>query len=100
MKSHRFRSTAGCDRYGDLVLAEYREDRNAGDRTVPPDLAVVFEHMKQAKHAHLLPGVQPGPHQGCGEDINTVVSAGLDFARLDPKLLVLGAISDPTALPG
>jgi phosphatidylserine/phosphatidylglycerophosphate/cardiolipin synthase-like enzyme len=32
--------------------------------------------------------------------VNTIVSAGIDFGRLDPNLLVLGAISDPTAVPG
>jgi phosphatidylserine/phosphatidylglycerophosphate/cardiolipin synthase-like enzyme len=69
-------------------------------RTVPPDLEFVFSLMKQAKDAIFFLVFNPGRTDPEGEDINTVVSAGLDFGRLDPKLTVFGAISDPTALPG
>ena len=70
------------------------------NRTVPPDLQVVFELMKGAKQAIFFLVFNPGRSDAEGHDVNTVVSAGIDFARLDPKLLVMGAISDPTAMPG
>ncbi|HVM96632.1 MAG TPA: phospholipase D-like domain-containing protein, partial [Candidatus Acidoferrales bacterium] len=69
-------------------------------RTVPPDLEIVFSHMKEAKGAIFFLVFNPGRTDAEGEDVNTVVSAGIDFAKHEPKLLVLGAISDPTALPG
>jgi len=69
-------------------------------RTVPPDLQVVFELMKSAKKAIFFLVFNPGRSDAGGEDVNTIVSAGIDFARLDSKLLVMGAISDPTAMPG
>jgi phosphatidylserine/phosphatidylglycerophosphate/cardiolipin synthase-like enzyme len=69
-------------------------------RTVPPDLEFVFSLMKNAKDAIFFLVFNPGRTPGGGEDVNTVVSAGIDFGRLDPKLTVFGAISDPTALPG
>jgi phosphatidylserine/phosphatidylglycerophosphate/cardiolipin synthase-like enzyme len=70
------------------------------NRTVPPDLAMVFALMKQAKHAIFFLVFNPGRSDPEGEDVNTVVSAGIEFGRLDPKLTVFGAISDPTAVPG
>ena len=69
-------------------------------RTVPPDLEFVFALMKRAKDAIFFLVFNPGRTDPEGEDVNTVVSAGIDFGRLDPKLTVFGAISDPTALPG
>src|SRR5437899_7372129 len=69
-------------------------------RTVPPDLQFVFSLMKQAKDAIFFLVFNPGRTDAEREDVNTVVSAGIDFGRLDPKLTVFGAISDPTALPG
>ncbi|HMM88512.1 hypothetical protein [Bradyrhizobium sp.] len=69
-------------------------------RTVPPDLQFVFSLMKQAKDAIFFLVFNPGRTDAEAEDVNTVVSAGIDFGRLDPKLTVFGAISDPTALPG
>lgn len=70
------------------------------NRTVPPDLAVVFQLMKQAKDAIFFLVFNPGRTAEDGEDINTIVSAGINFGRLDPNLTVYGAISDPTAVPG
>jgi hypothetical protein len=70
-------------------------------RTVPPDLAEVFQLMKSAKEAIFFLVFNPGRTSDVeGADINTVVSAGIEFGRLDPELLVIGAISDPTAVPG
>ncbi len=69
-------------------------------RTVPPDLADVFTLMRQAKHAIFFLVFNPGRSDPEGEDVNTIVSAGIEFGRLDPNLTVFGAISDPTALPG
>lgn len=78
------------------------ETRSASTRTVPPDLADVFSLMRKAKDAIFFLVFNPGRTNpaSTGEDVNTVVSAGIDFGRLDPNLLVLGAISDPTAVPG
>lgn len=75
---------------------------SAKTRTVPPDLARVFNLMRQAKDAIFFLAFNPGrtDPDTSGDDVNTVISAGLDFGRLDPSLLVLGAISDPTAMPG
>jgi phosphatidylserine/phosphatidylglycerophosphate/cardiolipin synthase-like enzyme len=70
------------------------------NRTVPPDLGVVFSLMKQAKHAIFFLVFNPGRSDPEGEDVNTVVSAGIEFGRLDPNMTVFGAISDPTAVPG
>ena len=72
----------------------------AQTRTVPPDLAVVFKLMKKANDAIFFLVFNPGHSDPTGEDVNTVISAGIEFGRLDPKLLVTGAISDPTAVPG
>jgi hypothetical protein len=69
-------------------------------RTVPPDLADVFQLMKGAKKAIFFLVFNPGRSDPEGEDVNTVVSAGIEFGRLDPTLTVFGAISDPTAVPG
>jgi hypothetical protein len=69
-------------------------------RTVPADLAVVFELMKGAKDALFFLVFNPGRTAADGDDVNTVVAAGIEFARLDPSLIVMGAISDPTAVPG
>ena len=69
-------------------------------RTVPPDLAVVFDLMKKANDAIFFLVFNPGRSDPAGEDVNTIVSAGIEFGRLDPKLVVTGAISDPTAVPG
>lgn len=72
-------------------------------RTVPPDLAVVFDCMRQAKQAILFLVFNPGrtaAEAGDFEDVNTAVSAALTLGRNAPHLTVLGAISDPTALPG
>lgn len=70
------------------------------NRTVPPDLAVVFDLMKQAKHAIFFLVFNPGRTDAEGADINTIVSAGINFGRFNPDLTVYGAISDPTAVPG
>jgi phosphatidylserine/phosphatidylglycerophosphate/cardiolipin synthase-like enzyme len=69
-------------------------------RTVPPDLKVVFDLMKKANDAIFFLVFNPGRTDAEGKDVNTIVSAGIDFGRFDQKLLVMGAISDPTALPG
>ena len=66
---------------------------------MPPDLQFVFKLMKQAKDAIFFLVFNPGRTDAEGDDVNTVVSAGIDFGRLDPDLTVFGAISDPTALP-
>ncbi|HEX6703459.1 MAG TPA: phospholipase D-like domain-containing protein [Albitalea sp.] len=70
-------------------------------RRVPADLAEVFQLMKRAQQAIFFLVFNPGRTSDAEEaDINTVVAAGIDFGRLDPQLLVSGAISDPTAVPG
>jgi phosphatidylserine/phosphatidylglycerophosphate/cardiolipin synthase-like enzyme len=74
--------------------------KDSQTRTVPPDLEVVFRLMKQAKQAILFLVFNPGRTKAEGDDINTVVAAGVNFGRLDSSLYVSGAISDPTAMPG
>jgi len=69
-------------------------------RTVPVDLKEVYELMKKAKDAIFFLVFNPGRTSADGEDVNTVVSAAINFGRHDPDLLVMGAISDPTAVPG
>jgi len=70
-------------------------------RTVPGDLADVFQLMKAAKQAIFFLVFNPGrTSDDEGDDLNTVVAAGIEFGRLDPGLIVTGAISDPTAVPG
>src|SRR2546422_4880971 len=56
--------------------------------------------MKKANDAVFFLVCNPGHSHPTGEDVNTVVSAGIEFGRLDSKLMVMGAISDPTAVPG
>jgi phosphatidylserine/phosphatidylglycerophosphate/cardiolipin synthase-like enzyme len=70
------------------------------NRTVPPDLEAVFNLMKKAQDAIFFLVFNPGRTGTEADDVNTIVSAGIDFGRLDSKLLVTGAISDPTAMPG
>jgi hypothetical protein len=72
----------------------------AETRTVPPDLARAYQLMKGAQNAIFFLVFNPGRTAEEGEDLNTVIAAALNFGRLDPKLLVMGAISDPTAVPG
>jgi phosphatidylserine/phosphatidylglycerophosphate/cardiolipin synthase-like enzyme len=69
-------------------------------RTVPLDLKEVYELMKRANDAILFLVFNPGRTAADGEDVNTVVSAAINFGRHNPDLLVMGAISDPTAVPG
>jgi hypothetical protein len=69
-------------------------------RTVPVDLKAVYDLMKKAKDAIFFLVFNPGRTSADGEDVNTVVSAAINFGRHDPDLLVMGAISDPTAVPG
>jgi phosphatidylserine/phosphatidylglycerophosphate/cardiolipin synthase-like enzyme len=69
-------------------------------RTVPPDLAHVYQLMKAARHAIFFLVFNPGRTPDQGEDLSTVVAAAVNFARFDPELLVMGAISDPSAVPG
>jgi phosphatidylserine/phosphatidylglycerophosphate/cardiolipin synthase-like enzyme len=72
----------------------------AESRTVPPDLVRAYELMKGAKHAIFFLVFNPGRTAEEGDDLNTVIAAAINFGRLDPDLLVMGAISDPTAVPG
>lgn len=70
-------------------------------RTVPNDLAEVFQLMKKAKQAIFFLVFNPGRTSDNEEaDLKTIIAAAVDFGRLDPNLMVVGAISDPTAVPG
>lgn len=73
---------------------------SAASRTVPPDLAAVFELMSKARYAIFLLVFNPGRTSDTGDDLNTAVAAALTFGRHRPGLLIQGAISDPTAMPG
>ncbi|OZI32222.1 hypothetical protein CAL29_30875 [Bordetella genomosp. 10] len=70
-------------------------------RTVPPDLAVLFDLMSKAKHAIFFLVFNPGrTAEDAREDPNTAVSAALTFGSYRSDLFVAGVISDPTAMPG
>jgi phosphatidylserine/phosphatidylglycerophosphate/cardiolipin synthase-like enzyme len=73
---------------------------SASTRTVPPDLEVAFDLMSQARHAIFFLVFNPGRTAEDSEDLNTAVSAALNFGRHRPGLFVTGTISDPTAMPG
>lgn len=71
-------------------------------RTCPADLRMVFDAMQAAKSTILFLVFNPG-RTGTdpdGEDVNTAVAQAINLAKFKPELLVLGAISDPTAMPG
>ena len=76
---------------------------SAKTRTAPPDLQVVFEAMQNARQAIFFLAFNPGRTAADVEtedDVNTVVAAAVNIARFKPDMMVMGAISDPTALPG
>ncbi len=61
---------------------------------VPPDLADVYARMQQAQDAILFAVFLPGRS---GKD--SVIEQALTVAKGKPKLMVYGAVSDPTAMP-
>lgn len=62
---------------------------------VPPDLAVVYKLMRQAKEAILFLAFYPGQ---AGNDC--IIGEAIDIGQKDPSLLVSGAVSSPQAMPG
>ncbi|MDR6496311.1 phosphatidylserine/phosphatidylglycerophosphate/cardiolipin synthase-like enzyme [Paraburkholderia terricola] len=62
---------------------------------VPVDLSAVFNLMKAAKQAIFFLAFLPSR---AGKD--SIISAAIDAAATNPELLVAGAISDVTAMPG
>jgi phosphatidylserine/phosphatidylglycerophosphate/cardiolipin synthase-like enzyme len=63
--------------------------------TAPPDLAVLFDLMSKAKEAIFFLAFLPSR---AGAD--SIISAAIDAAMADNNLIVAGAISDVTAMPG
>ncbi len=64
-------------------------------RQTPPDLAELFARMQQAKQAILFLAFLPSR---AGQD--SIIAAALAAAKANPALIVAGAISDVTAMPG
>jgi phosphatidylserine/phosphatidylglycerophosphate/cardiolipin synthase-like enzyme len=64
-------------------------------KTAPPDLAVLFDLMSRAKEAIFFLAFLPSR---AGAD--SIISAAIDAATADKNLIVAGAISDVTAMPG
>jgi phosphatidylserine/phosphatidylglycerophosphate/cardiolipin synthase-like enzyme len=61
---------------------------------VPPDLAAVFALMRRATRAILFAVFMPSV-----KGANSIVAQAIELGRLDPKLIVYGAVSDPKVLP-
>jgi phosphatidylserine/phosphatidylglycerophosphate/cardiolipin synthase-like enzyme len=64
-------------------------------KTAPPDLAILFDLMSKAKEAIFFLAFLPSR---AGAD--SIISAAIDAAMADKNLIVAGAISDVTAMPG
>jgi phosphatidylserine/phosphatidylglycerophosphate/cardiolipin synthase-like enzyme len=64
-------------------------------KTAPPDLEVLFDLMSKAKEAIFFLAFLPSR---AGAD--SIISAAIDAAKADKDLIVAGAISDVTAMPG
>jgi phosphatidylserine/phosphatidylglycerophosphate/cardiolipin synthase-like enzyme len=65
------------------------------DPACPPDLSVVYKMMQEAREAILFLTFLPGL-----SGKNNIIGQAADLATANKDLLVLGAISDPKALPG
>jgi phosphatidylserine/phosphatidylglycerophosphate/cardiolipin synthase-like enzyme len=63
--------------------------------TAPPDLAVLFDLMSKAKQAIFFLVFQPSR-----AGANSIISAAIDASTANAALLVAGAISDVSAMPG
>jgi phosphatidylserine/phosphatidylglycerophosphate/cardiolipin synthase-like enzyme len=61
----------------------------------PPDLDVLFELMSKAKEAIFFLAFMPSR-----AGANSIISAAIDAGKADKNLIVAGAISDVTAMPG
>ncbi len=61
---------------------------------VPPDLAAVFSLMRKARRAILFAVFMPSV-----KGADSIVAQAVELGRLDPSLLVYGAVSDPKVLP-
>ena len=64
-------------------------------KQAPPDLEVLFELMSKAKEAIFFLAFLPSR---AGAD--SIISAAVAASKADKKLIVAGAISDVTAMPG
>jgi phosphatidylserine/phosphatidylglycerophosphate/cardiolipin synthase-like enzyme len=63
--------------------------------TAPPDLAFLFDLMAKAKEAIFFLAFLPSR-----DGVDSVISAAIDAQKKKPNLLVAGAVSDPSAMPG
>jgi phosphatidylserine/phosphatidylglycerophosphate/cardiolipin synthase-like enzyme len=70
------------------------EATRKGEET-PPDLKVLFELMMKAKEAIFFLAFLPSR-----EGANSIIAAAMNAAERNESLIVAGAISDPSAMPG
>jgi phosphatidylserine/phosphatidylglycerophosphate/cardiolipin synthase-like enzyme len=61
---------------------------------VPPDLQELYRRMRMAKEAVLFLAFYPGQ-----KGVDCIVGEAIDIGRKDSKLIVVGAVSSPQAMP-
>ena len=61
---------------------------------VPPDLQEVYRRMRLAKEAILFLAFYPGQR-----GVDCIIGEAIDIGRMDPELLVVGAVSSAQAMP-
>src|SRR5690348_11240581 len=60
----------------------------------PPDLKALFDLMAKAKRAIFFLAFLPSI-----EGANSIISTAIEAGKADPNLFVIGAVSDPVAMP-
>lgn len=61
---------------------------------VPPDLQEVYRRMRLAKEAVIFLAFYPGQR-----GVDCMIGEAIEVGRKDPKLIVVGAVSSPQAMP-
>jgi phosphatidylserine/phosphatidylglycerophosphate/cardiolipin synthase-like enzyme len=61
---------------------------------VPPDLQEVYRRMRLAREAIIFLAFYPGQR-----GVDCIIGEAIDAGRKDPRLLVVGAVSSPQAMP-
>jgi phosphatidylserine/phosphatidylglycerophosphate/cardiolipin synthase-like enzyme len=82
------------DGTGVTVWQSPNTKRTTKGTEVPPDLAAVFSLMRKARRAILFAVFMPSV-----KGADSIVAQAVELGRLDPSLLVYGAVSDPKVLP-
>jgi phosphatidylserine/phosphatidylglycerophosphate/cardiolipin synthase-like enzyme len=71
-----------------------KRQRSSVHPEVPPDLAEVYRRMRLAEEAIFFLAFYPGQR---GKDC--IIGEAIDIGRKDRKLIVMGAVSSPEAMP-